>query len=256
MSSIPKLLKLKDYATLLGTTLGLIALLFAGIGTRYTVTFGFFLISLTLGTDLLDGYIARKTGTVNDIGRELDSLSDALTFGIVPAILTFQAFKTGQFYDIVLAISCIVFALCAILRLARFNISTESGYMGVPTPITALEMIVFYFSNYFYAAANDGLADPFPIIAYYSTPAFLILFGWLNITTHLKYREKSKSFYYIVIIIAPIVPIFGIVGLQGDLVHPTVYLTFSIILLCIFFGSLLWQLFNSTSQWIKKLKNK
>jgi len=256
MSSIPKLLKLKDYATLLGTTIGLVSLIFAGIGTRYTVTFGFFLISLTLGTDLLDGYIARKTGTVNEIGRELDSLSDSLTFGIVPAILTFQAFKTGGLYDLVLMIGCIIFALGSILRLARFNISTNAGYMGVPTPITALEMIVFYFANYFYAATNDGLADPFPSIAYYSIPAFLILFGWLNITTHLKYREKGKSFYYMVILIAPIVPVFGIVGLQGDLVHPIVYFTFSIILLCIFFGSQLWQLYNSIYKGIKKIKKK
>ena len=256
MSSMPKLLKLKDYATLLGTTIGLVSLLLAGIGTRYTITFGFFLISLTLGTDLLDGYIARKTGTVNEIGRELDSLSDSMTFGIVPAILTFQAFRTGELYDIVLMIGCIIFAMGSLLRLARFNISTEVGYMGVPTPITALEMIIFYFANYFYAAAFGGLADPFPSIAYYSIPAFLILFGWLNITTHLKYKEKGKAFYYIVILIAPIVPVFGIVGLQGDQVHPIVFLTFSIILMCIFFGSLLWQLIVSICKGIKKIKKK
>ncbi|MHA1671251.1 MAG: CDP-alcohol phosphatidyltransferase family protein [Promethearchaeota archaeon] len=256
MSSIPKLLKLKDYTTLLGTTLGLLALLFAGIGTHYTITFGFFLISLTLGTDLLDGYIARKTGTVNEIGRELDSLSDSLTFGVAPAILTFQAFRTGELYDIVLMIGCIIFALGSLLRLARFNISTEKGYMGVPTPITALEMIVFYFANYFYAAAFGGLSLPYFTIFYYSVPAFLILFGWLNITTHLKYKEKSKSFYYVVILIAPIVPVFGIVGLQGDQVNPLVYLTFSIIFLCIFFGSQLWQLFNSIFKWINKIKKK
>ena len=256
MSSIPKLLKLKDYVTLLGTTIGLVSLIFAGIGTRYTVTFGFFLISLTLGTDLLDGYIARKTGTVNEIGRELDSLSDSMTFGIVPAILTFQAFRTGELYDIVLMIGCIIFALGSILRLARFNISDSSGYMGVPTPITALEMILFYFINYFYAAAFGGLADPYPSIAYYSIPAFLILFGWLNITTHLKYKEKGKAFYYIVILIAPIVPVFGIVGLQGDQVNPIVFLTFSIILMCIFFGSLLWQLIFSLYKGIKNIKKK
>ncbi len=256
MSSIPKLLKLKDYATLLGTTIGLVSLIYAGIGTRYTVTFGFFLISLTLGTDLLDGYIARKTGTVNEIGRELDSLSDSLTFGIVPALLTFQAFKTGSLYDLVLMIGCIIFALGSLLRLARFNISTGAGYMGVPTPITALEMIVFYFANYFYAAAYGGLADPYPAIAYYSIPIFLILFGWLNITTHLKYKEKGKSFYYLVILIAPIVPVFGIIGLFGDQVHPIVFITMSVILLCIFFGSQLWQLISSISKGINRIKKK
>ncbi|MFW9951123.1 MAG: CDP-alcohol phosphatidyltransferase family protein, partial [Candidatus Thorarchaeota archaeon] len=66
-STIPSLLKLKDYVTLIGTTIGIIALIYGSLGTRYAVSLGFFLISITLGTDLIDGYIARKTGTVNEI---------------------------------------------------------------------------------------------------------------------------------------------------------------------------------------------
>ena len=92
MTSIPKLLKLKDYITLTGTTLGILALICAVIGSRFFISWGFFLITISLGTDLLDGYIARKTGTVNKFGIELDSLSDSLTFGIAPAVLIYQAF--------------------------------------------------------------------------------------------------------------------------------------------------------------------
>ena len=250
MSTIPKLLKLKDYVTLTGTTIGLISLILAGIGTRYTITFGFFLLSISLGTDLIDGYIARKTGTLNDLGRELDSLSDSLTFGIAPAILTFQAFKTGQLYDIILVIGCVLFALGAILRLARFNISTEKGYTGVPTPISALAMIIFYFANYFYAFGLGGLEHPFPLIAYYSVPAFLTLIGWLNITTLLKFKEKSKSTYYVVIMIAPTVPIFGIIGLlQPNLI---VSMVVAFILISLFFGALLWVFIYTAYTHLKK----
>ena len=238
MSTIPQLLKLKDYVTLTGTVLGLIALTMGAIGTRYTLTLGFFLLSITLGTDLIDGYIARKTGTFNELGRELDSLSDSLTFGITPAILTFQAFRTGQIYDIILMIGCILFALGAILRLARFNISTEKGYRGVPTPISALITILFFFANYFYAFGLGGLSYPFPEIAYYSIPAFLIFIGWLNITTLIKFKEKSKSTYYIVILIAPSVPIFGIIGLMGpDLL---VSMIVALVFLILFFGAFIW----------------
>ena len=60
MTSLPKLLKLKDYITLTGTTLGIIALIMACFGTRYFISFGFFLITASLGTDLLDGWIARR----------------------------------------------------------------------------------------------------------------------------------------------------------------------------------------------------
>ncbi len=235
MTSIPKLLKLKDYITITGTTLGVIALIFACIGTRFFISFGFFLISLTLGTDLLDGYVARKTGTVNKIGIELDSLSDSLTFGITPAVLTYQAFKTGGFFDFILIIGCICFTLGAILRLARFNITTEDtpGYIGVPTPISALLLIAFFYSNYFYAFGLGGINHPFPAISIYIIPFLMILFGWFNITTHIKFGEKGKVIYILFLIFAPIAIIFSIIGLlQPDF-------AISIIISIILFGGFL-----------------
>ncbi|MHA1294457.1 MAG: CDP-alcohol phosphatidyltransferase family protein [Promethearchaeota archaeon] len=217
MSSIPKLLKLKDYITLTGTTLGLIALICATIGTRYFISLGFFLLTITIGTDLLDGYVARKTGTVNEIGKELDSLNDSLTFGIAPAILIFQAFKTEGFYNLFLIVGCVCFALGAILRLARFNISEDLGYTGVPTPLSCLMMICFFYANYFFAFALggggiEGLNHPFPTISYYLIPFIMILIAWFNITTHINFG-KNKNVYYIFIFIAPLCPIIGILGI-------------------------------------------
>ena len=243
MSTIPVLLKLKDYITLTGTTIGLVALICGSFGTRGAISLGFFLISITFGTDLIDGYIARKTGTVNEMGRELDSLSDSLTFGIVPAVLCFQAFKTGTFYDYILAIGCICFALGAMLRLARFNISTSAGYTGVPTPVTTLLILVYFFANYFYAFAFGGLNYPFLLIAYSITPFLLIFFGWLNITTYIKFGEKGKSVYYLFIILAPCSPVIGIIGLLGP--NFIVSMIISLIFLVFFLLTLSWVLLNS-----------
>jgi len=217
MTSIPKLLKLKDYITLTGTTLGILALLCAVIGSRFFISWGFFLITISLGTDLLDGYIARKTGTLNKFGIELDSLSDSLTFGIAPAVLIYQAFRTGQLYDYILIIGCICFALAAILRLARFNITTESelGYTGVPTPMSCLTIIAFFYGNYFLAFGLGGITYPFPVISYYLIPIFMISIGWFNITTHIRFGEKNKNVYIIVLILSPIAPILGILGLMS-----------------------------------------
>ncbi len=242
-STIPSLLKLKDYVTLTGTTIGIIALICGSFGARDAVSLAFFLISITLGTDLIDGYIARKTGTVNEIGKELDSLSDSLTFGIVPAFLTFQAFRTGTIYDYVLLIGSICFALGAILRLARFNVVANSGYTGVPTPVSCLLMIGYFYSNYFYTFAYGGLHDPFLDVAYYSTPFLLIFIGWLNITTHIKFSEKGKGVYVIFILFAPLSPIFGLIGILNP--APIVSITVSIIFftfLILLFG---WILFHS-----------
>jgi len=235
MTSIPKFLKLKDYITLSGTTMGLLALICAVIGTRYFISLGFFFVAISLGTDLLDGYVARKTGTVNKFGIELDSLSDSLTFGIAPSVLAFQAFKTGGPFDIILIIGCVCFALGAILRLARFNITTEDtpGYVGVPTPLSALLLIGFYGANYFYAFGLGGIDYPFPEVSLYVIPFLLILIGWFNITTHIRFGEKGKKVYIIVLIIAPLGPIFAIIGVMNP--DFTVSMTISIIFLGGFF---------------------
>lgn len=235
-STIPRLLKLKDYVTLVGTTIGIIALICGSFGHRNAVSLGFFLISITLGTDLIDGYIARKTKTNNEMGRELDSLSDSLTFGIVPAVLSYIAFKTGTYYDYILIVGCICFALGAILRLARFNVLANPGYTGVPTPISCLLTITYFYANYFYALAYGGLNFPFLDIAYYFTPIFLIILGWLNITTYIKFSEKGKIVYIGFILLAPLSPIFGIIGILNPsfIVAITVSIIFLVFLLLLF----------------------
>ena len=242
-STIPSLLKIKDYVTLTGTTIGIIALICGSFGARDAVSLGFFLISITLGTDLIDGYIARKTGTVNEMGKELDSLSDSLTFGIVPAVLTFQAFKTGTIYDYILVIGSICFALGAILRLARFNIVADPGYTGVPTPVSCLLMIGYFYSNYFHAFALGGLHYPFLDFSYYFVPFLLIFIGWLNITTHIKFGEKGKIVYVIFILFAPLSPIFGLIGILNP--TPLVSITVSIIFFLLFILLFGWVLLHS-----------
>ncbi|MBY9019884.1 MAG: CDP-alcohol phosphatidyltransferase family protein [Candidatus Lokiarchaeota archaeon] len=241
-STVPSLLKFKDYITLIGTTIGIIALICGSYGTKDAISLAFFLITITLGTDLIDGYIARKTGTVNAMGRELDSLSDSLTFGIVPAILSFQAFKTGTIYDYILVIGCICYALGAVLRLARFNILEDPGYTGVPTPVSCLLMIGFFYTNYFHSLAY-GRTSPFLEITYYIVPFLLVFIGWLNITTYIKFGEKGKSVYYIFFLFAPLSPIFGIIGLLNP--NFFVSITVAIIFLILFILLLIWTIFHS-----------
>jgi CDP-diacylglycerol--serine O-phosphatidyltransferase len=215
MSSIkiPELLKLKDYITLIGTSLGIIALICACIGTRAVLSLGFFLISIATGIDMIDGYIARKTNTMNEMGKELDSLSDSLTFGIAPAVLTYQSFKTASLFDIILLIGAICFAIGAILRLARFNISEVPGYTGVPTPISALLLTVYFYANYFFAFGKGGIAYPFLEFASYLIPFLMIIIAWFNITVYISFGEKDKTIYIIFLIIAPLCPFFGIIGI-------------------------------------------
>ncbi|MFW9822651.1 MAG: CDP-alcohol phosphatidyltransferase family protein [Candidatus Thorarchaeota archaeon] len=248
--SIPKLLKLKDYITLVGTTLGIIALICACIGSRELISLGFFLVSISLGTDLIDGYIARKTNTVNEMGRELDSLSDSLTFGIAPAILVYQAFKTGTIFDIVIIIGSVCFAFGAILRLARFNITETPGYTGVPTPISALLLITYFYSNYFFAFGMGGNIYPFPLVMSYLIPVFMIFIAWFNITIYIRFGEKDRVIYLIFIIVAPLCPIFGIIGI----LNPNFYV--SMVVSVFFLASFIILLIVITRGFFLQMKKK
>jgi CDP-diacylglycerol--serine O-phosphatidyltransferase len=253
--SIPKLLKLKDYITLIGSALGLIALICAclGFNRREYISVGFFLVTLTLGTDMIDGYIARKTKTDNDIGRELDSLSDSLTFGIAPAILTFQAFRTGTAYDILLIIGAVCFAYGAILRLARFNISEIPGYTGVPTPVSAILLILYFYSNYFYAFGRGGITYPFPMFANYLVPFLMIIIAWFNITTWVRFGKKDKTTYVATMILTPLCPILGIIGLLNpNFIVSTIV---SIIFIIIFVIFIIFIIRGFLQQIFKKQEN-
>ncbi len=92
-------------------------------------------ILLAMVADALDGRAARFFGVSGDFGKELDSLCDAVSFGVSPAILLHQMYMQGAGYLGLAA--TIAFPVCAVLRLARFNISTSTvqGYfMGMPAP--------------------------------------------------------------------------------------------------------------------------
>lgn len=244
MSSLPKLLKIKDYITLTGTILGIIALIIGSFGGTAFISLAFFLLIITLATDLLDGWIARKFNMVNELGIQLDSLNDSLTFGIAPGILIFIAFQRGLLYDLFLVIGCVIFILGAILRLARFNVQKiqgSTGYTGVPTPISMLMLTCFFYSNYFYSLAMtgdsaSGIIEPFPLISYYILPVLLILLGWFNITTYIKFSAKGKKIYLTFILGAPLAPILGIIGL----LQPGFWI--SLLISIFFFGSLTFQL--------------
>jgi CDP-diacylglycerol---serine O-phosphatidyltransferase len=97
--------------------------------------------------DLLDGRIARFTATGSAFGEELDSLVDAISFGVAPALITYFAFlSTGGEWGWILAFLYIV---GAVFRLARFNLeqagTAKTHFHGLPSP-TAGACLATYFA--------------------------------------------------------------------------------------------------------------
>jgi CDP-diacylglycerol--serine O-phosphatidyltransferase len=100
--------------------------------------------------DFLDGLVARLTKSYSDIGKQLDSLADAVTFGALPAVMMFDMMrKTAPERWALLGL---FLAMFAVLRLAKFNIDTRQTdkFIGLPTPamaiaVASLPLIVHYY---------------------------------------------------------------------------------------------------------------
>ncbi|MDF2534794.1 MAG: phosphatidylserine synthase [Bacillales bacterium] len=135
MFSAKKALKTNsaNILTLTNLSFGGIAILAIINGqTKLSVVF----IFLAMLCDRFDGACARKFGVESELGKQLDSLCDLITFGVAPAVLIYEiALKDlgtwGLFFSI-------FYMGCGAFRLARFNVSPAKGfYIGVPIPVAA-----------------------------------------------------------------------------------------------------------------------
>jgi len=90
--------------------------------------------------DALDGPIARLTKQASQFGAQLDSLADAITFGVAPAFLMLTFSRV--FHPRVLWVIATLYVLCTVLRLARFNVTNDEdpsheSFCGLPSPAAA-----------------------------------------------------------------------------------------------------------------------
>lgn len=145
---------LPAFVTLSSCACGMTAILWASRGYFGRAVL---LVILSAILDGLDGRLARMFKTSSQFGVELDSLADAISFGVSPAFIMFF-YATSGIKGIGWAVS-VIFALACVLRLARFN--TMSGNSKVPE----------YWSHFFVGmpAPAGGLMSFFPIALYNTT---------------------------------------------------------------------------------------
>lgn len=97
--------------------------------------------------DRYDGRIARYLDVSSEIGKELDSLADLVSFGVAPAILIFQLYNFINL-GIIGYLLVLIFPLSGAYRLARYNCSEFEGtFMGIPITIAGMLMAVYAFIN-------------------------------------------------------------------------------------------------------------
>ncbi len=185
---------LPNLITLANLFCGCLAIL-AVLGSDFE-TAGILVLAATL-LDFLDGFAARMLKAYSEIGKQLDSLADMVTFGVVPGLLLFQLFGTenvehtsagwyiaGQYFMLMVT-------LFSALRLAKFNIDTRQSesFIGVPTPANTLMVISFGFIIGH---------DEFGLRGFIGHPIFLTVFAilssWLMVAEIPLISLKFKTF--------------------------------------------------------------
>lgn len=105
------------------------------------------LIGLAAVLDFFDGFVARWLRAHSPIGKELDSLADCITFGVLPAMIVFDLFRQSFTTQVLandpippLCYLAFLIAIFSALRLAKFNVDTRqtNSFIGVPTPANAM----------------------------------------------------------------------------------------------------------------------
>jgi len=141
-----------NFITSLNLAAGFVAIIFAANGNLVTASW---LILAAMIFDFLDGLSAKLLEAYSEIGKELDSLADVVSFGVAPGIIIYQLLNsslslnaswvgsTGYLKAGLILIVPAIMPVCAALRLAIFNLDSTQAttFKGLPTPANALAVI-------------------------------------------------------------------------------------------------------------------
>lgn len=222
-TNIQNFLAISDFVSLLNMISGFLSII---CSINHYFELAAILMIIAIVFDSIDGWVARKTNR-NDIlgfGKNIDSLSDAISFGAAPAVFIYTSINPTSItlQSVVILVSLLI-VVCGVLRLARYNIIADhiniSGFIGFPIPGISLIVATYYLS---------GL---------YNTYIALILSIIVSILmiSNVKYPKFSNM---------PIIAISCILIVLIILPIPTVFLNINIPALILLFFCLYYLLSN------------
>jgi len=165
--SLPNLL------TFINLSLGIISLLFA---IKNDLIQASLLVMVAALTDRFDGKVARMLDSTSELGKELDSLSDLISFGVAPIII---AWKISFFHVGVIGyILAVIFPIAGAYRLARYNVTTFNNvFCGVPITIAGAFLSIANLYNCF-----ELMRHNYSIINTILTGVIVVLLSYLMIS--------------------------------------------------------------------------
>ena len=156
---------LPNILTLIGVCIGLSSIKFA-LDSKYEIAVIAIIFAALI--DGLDGRIARLIKGTSKVGKELDSLTDVISFGVAPAFVMYfwSLNNLGKFGWLL----CLIYVVCVALRLARFNVNSneeaswkDNFFEGVPSPaggILVLMPLIYSLSEVKFLSINYNFVVP------------------------------------------------------------------------------------------------
>ena len=210
MKQIPNLF------TLLNLFLGCIAIVFAlqtesisvyvgeDLSTHYNIpeklSIAAYFIFAAAVIDFLDGFVARLMNATSEMGKQLDSLSDVVSFGVAPSVILYQLLRisfikeeNGLETSITWLLPAFIVACAGAYRLARFNIDSSQsyGFKGVPIPAAGLLIasfpLILHFGNSV-INVSEWLTNKWVLYA------VIVLVSWLMVSTLPLMALKFKNY--------------------------------------------------------------
>ncbi|MEM9990884.1 MAG: CDP-alcohol phosphatidyltransferase family protein [Bacteroidota bacterium] len=169
----------------------------------------FICVSIGLLADLLDGAVARLLGVSSELGKQLDSLADMVSFGVVPGAIMYQMLRSAceaSPLSSTWAFVAFLIPVFACLRLARFNLDTRQSehFIGLPTPAATFLVLGLLLIEWQELYGANLLTNPFLLLFLVSTIAYLmnspiLLFSFKF--KHLTWRGNEVRFTFLGLVI-------------------------------------------------------
>ncbi len=219
-----------NFITSLNLASGFISIIFIFNGDINTASW---LILAAMIFDFLDGFASRALNAYSDIGKELDSLADVVSFGVAPGLIIYHllyatlppdtktSFCISGFTSLIFLIVSSIMPVCAALRLAKFNIdeTQSTSFKGLPTPANSLAVISIVLGGYYSGSAflASFMASPISLIILSISLSGLMVsrIPLLSLKFKSLKIKGNEGRYILIVLCAVMISVFGIGSIPG-----------------------------------------
>jgi CDP-diacylglycerol--serine O-phosphatidyltransferase len=190
---------------------GCIGIVLAFQGESIAAAYAIFLSAIF---DFFDGLASRVLKSFSGIGKDLDSLADIVSFGVLPAVIMYQLFLQAHQIKISSYLNFIAFLIpvFSALRLAKFNIDTRQSenFIGLPTPANAIliasfPLILDHHNRYF----TPYLLNPYVLSGFVIVMCSLLVVEVPMMSLKFKNRDFNENiFRYLLLLFSAILILF------------------------------------------------